>query len=95
MINKLLLQSVINKYYLSENESVKWIIKDKSISIDFMSPSKEVIGNISHSDFKTNDCTLAIFNTKKLLTLINITSGDLNLETESIKSTHTKFHISV
>ena len=43
MINKLTLQSIINKYYLGENESVKWNIKDKILTINFMSPNKEVI----------------------------------------------------
>ena len=50
MVNKLILQSVINKYYLGENESVKWKIKDKTLTIDFMSISKEVIGNITHNN---------------------------------------------
>ena len=47
MINKLILQSIITKYYLGENESVKWSTKDKNLSIDFVSPNKEVIGNVS------------------------------------------------
>jgi hypothetical protein len=53
MINKLVLQSIINKYYLGENESVKWKIKDKTLSIDFISPNKEVIGNFKKKYPKT------------------------------------------
>ena len=67
MINKLVLQSVINKYYLGENESVKWKIKDKVLTIDFMSLNREVIGKVIHNKFDVEDSELAIFDTKKLL----------------------------
>ena len=60
MINKLTLQSIINKYYLGQNESVKWVIKNNSINIDFMTPSKDVIGNVSCNDFQLEDSKLAI-----------------------------------
>ena len=46
MINKITLQSLISKYYLGINESVKWSIKNNTLSIDFMSPTKDVIGNV-------------------------------------------------
>lgn len=90
MVNKLVLQSVINKYYLGENESVKWSIKDKTLTIDFMSINKEVIGKIIHSNFDVEDSELAIFDTKKLLNLLSITQGDLIFELEKGKSVYTK-----
>ncbi len=90
MVNKLILQSVINKYYLGENESVKWQIKDKTLTIDFMSVNKEVIGKIIHSNFDVEDSELAIFDTKKLLNLLSITQGDLIFELEKGKSVYTK-----
>jgi len=92
MVNKLVLQSVINKYYLGENESVKWKIKDKTLTIDFMSISKEVIGKITHQNFDLEDSELAIFDTKKLLNLIGITQGDLMFNLEKGKSVYTKMH---
>ena len=67
MINKLTLQSIINKYYLGENESVKWDIKDKTLTINFMSPNKEVIGELVHENFDLEDSELAVYETKKLL----------------------------
>ena len=72
MVNKLILQSVINKYYLGEVESVKWKIKDKVLTIDFMSINKEVIGNVTHTDIDIEDSDLAIFDTKKLLILLQV-----------------------
>jgi hypothetical protein len=92
VVNKLVLQSVINKYYLGENEAVKWKIKDKTLTIDFMSISKEVIGKITHQNFDLEDSELAIFDTKKLLNLIGITQGDLMFNLEKGKSVYTKMH---
>ena len=94
MVNKLVLQSVINKYYLGENEAVKWKINNKTLTIDFMSISKEVIGKITHTGFDLEDSELAIFDTKKLLNLIGITSGDLLFSLEKTRSIYTKMHFS-
>ena len=94
MINKLDFQSIVNKYYLGENESVKWVIKDNHLTIDFMSPNQEVIGKVQCLDFPLQDSELAIFDTKKLTSLINITSGKLLLELEQQKAIFTKLKIS-
>jgi len=93
MVNKLVLQSIINKYYLGEVESVKWKIQDKVLTIDFMSVNKEVIGNITHTDINIEDSSLAIFDTKKLLNLVNITSGDLLINFEKTKAIYTKMFL--
>ena len=55
MINKLKVQSIINKYYLGTNESVKWVIKDNSLKIDFMTPTKDVIGEVVCNDFQLEE----------------------------------------
>jgi hypothetical protein len=92
MVNKLVLQSVINKYYLGENESVKWKINNKTLTIDFMSINKEVIGKIVYDGFDVEDSELAIFDTKKFLNLLSITSNDLMFNLEKGKSVYTKMH---
>jgi hypothetical protein len=94
MINKLKLVSIINKYYLGMNESVKWEIKDNSLKIEFMTPSKDVIGNLTCNDFELEDSKLAIYDTKKLQNLISICSGDLLLEFEKTREIYTKLNIS-
>ena len=93
MINKLTLQSAINKYHLGEIESVKWTVKDNTLSVDFMSLNKEIIGKLTYNNFTVEDCELAVFDTKKLLNLINITSGDLLISLEKKQSVNTKLHI--
>jgi len=94
MINKLTLTSIITKYYLGENESVKWSTKDKILSIDFVSPNKEVIGNVSCPNFPLEDSDIAIFDTKKLNNLVGITLGDVILELENNHKIYTKLKIS-
>lgn len=80
MINKVELQSVINKYYLNGLiEAVKWDIKDNVLNIKFTAPTREMIGEINSNDFKLEDSSFGISNTSQLLKLINITSGEVML----------------
>lgn len=94
MINKTVIQSVINKYYLGLNESVKWIVNDNMLNIDFMTPTKDVIGSVSCNNFKLENSQLAIYDTKKLSNLISICNGDLLLELEKTNKVFTKLKIS-
>ena len=94
MIQKLVLQSIINKYYLGVNESVKWKTQNNELTIDFITPNTEIIGNVTCTDFQLQDSELAIFDTKKLNNLVGITNGELLLELEQHKSVYTKFKIS-
>lgn len=94
MINKLVLQSVINKYYLGVNEKVVWKFKDNTLQIDFMSPTRNIIGKVIHNDISLKDCELAIFDTKKLQNLLSICNGELLLDFESTNDVYTKLKIS-
>jgi hypothetical protein len=83
MIDKLDLVSIISKYHLSGLvDATRWEIKDNSLNIDFMSPSKELLGKLEVKDFPLEDSTIAIGNTKELNKLISITNGYINLEYE-------------
>jgi len=93
MINRLVLKSIIDKYHLGEIESVKWVTRNKQLTIDFMSLSKEVIGKITHNNIDIEDSDLAIYDTKKLLGLLNICAGDLIFTLEKKQSVYTKLHI--
>ncbi len=94
MIQKTLLQSLINKYHLGIVESVKWEIKDNILSIDFMTPTRDVIGNVTCNDFELEDSNLAIYDTKKLSSLVNICQGNLILELDKLNQLYTKLKIS-
>ena len=94
MIAKSLLQSLISKYYLGTNEQVKWEIINNNLEINFISPSKDVIGSVTCGDFQLEDSTLAIYDTKKLNNLVSICQGDLLLELEKTNKIATKLNIS-
>ena len=95
MIAKNTLQSIISKYYLGGKvESVKWVVEDKKLHIDFMAPTKDMIGRLSCDNFPiSTDGTLAIFNTTQLNRLLNVLAGDLILDTERTKAVLTKLII--
>jgi hypothetical protein len=80
MIQKLELQSVINKYYLNGLiEAVKWEIKDNKLSIKFTSPTKEMVGEVIHKKFEIENSNIGISNTSQLLKLLGITNSEILL----------------
>ena len=70
MIKKVDLQGFISKYYLKMNEQVVWSFKDNVLSVNFTTPSKDVIGNVRCEDIGFEDIDLPIFNTKKVQSLV-------------------------
>lgn len=94
MISKSTLSSIISKYYLGTNESVKWIIENNTLSVDFISPSKDVIGTVSCSNFQLDNTTLPIFDTKKLNNLVSICQGEVLVEVEKVNTVATKLNLS-
>lgn len=95
MIQKLELQSVINKYYLNGLvEATKWEIKGKKLSIKYTSPTKEMVGEVTHTNFTLEDSTIGISNTSQLLKLISITGGDILLSYVKNNKVFTKLIIS-
>ena len=80
MINKVELQSIINKYYLNGLiEAVKWDIKDSVLNIKFTAPTREMIGEINSNNFKLENSSFGISNTSQLLKLISITTNEVLL----------------
>jgi hypothetical protein len=85
MINKGELQSTISKYNLGGMiDAVKWTVQNKHLTIKFNAPTKDMIGEITHTLFDIEDCEIAIYNTSQLDKLLAITSGDVNLQLEKI-----------
>jgi len=82
MISKLGLQSVIEKYHLNGLiENVKWEVdKNKQLTINFMSPTREMLGKVVYNGFPLPESAIGINNTTQLDKLLAITSGDLVLD---------------
>jgi hypothetical protein len=94
MIHKLTLQSVISKYYLNGLvEAVKWTVKDEILNIRFMSPSKDMLGELEYKTIGLTNIELAIFNTSQLNKLIGITAGTLLLDINKQGNIATRLNI--
>tara|TARA_Y100001938_G_scaffold151060_1_gene245571 strand:- start:580 stop:1308 length:729 start_codon:yes stop_codon:yes gene_type:complete len=93
MINKNIVQSIINKYFLKGlNNTVKWRIKDNTLTI--YAGSSGNLCKVYLNNFQLEDCELAIFDTDKLNKLISITNGDLLIEPIKSHKIYTKINIS-
>ena len=93
-MDKQLLTSTIEKYYLGGiHEKVKWTIKDKKATILFTSATKDLAGSIEADGFDIDDCILGIYDTNKLLKLVNITNQFITLNVESKNGVSTKLNI--
>jgi len=90
MINKSIIQSIISKYYLNGIiETVKWEIKNKKLKIKFISPVKDMVGEVEYSNFDLPNNEVTIYNTSQLNKLLSTTLGDILLEISN-----NKLHIS-
>ena len=95
LIEKVLLSSALNKYYLAgECESVSWSVDNNVLNIDFKPKTTAgVVGNLRVPNFPLTNCELGIFETSKLLKLLNVTQNQLQLHVEGNKGVFTKLYI--
>jgi hypothetical protein len=95
MITKSNLVSIISKYYLGGlNEAVKWTIQDNHLTINFASPTREMIGKIEYDGIELEDSTIAINDTSKLNKLIAILGHTIKLEYKKQRNIPTQLIIS-
>jgi hypothetical protein len=72
-MQKSILNSAIEKYYLGGLiESAKWVVKDKIVYIDFISPNKDAIGKVTCSGFDVENSTFGVYSTSQLIKLVKI-----------------------
>ena len=72
-MQKQVITSVIDKYYLNGIvESVKWDIKDKNITINFITPMKNLVGKVTSPNFDLEDSEVGIYNTSQFYKLVKI-----------------------
>lgn len=84
-INKL--TSLIKKYHLNTAvDSVKWEIKDKKATINFVTPDRTLVGSISMDDIDIPDCELPIYTTSQLLKLLSVFDSDIEIDPLIIES---------
>ena len=95
LIEKVLLSSALNKYYLAgECESVSWSVDNNVLNVDFKPKTTAgVVGNLRVPNFPLTNCELGVFETSKLLKLLNVTQNQLQLHVEGNKGVFTKLYI--
>lgn len=72
-MQKQVITSVIDKYYLNGVvESVKWDLKDKNITISFITPMKNLVGKVTSPNFDLEDGEVGIYNTSQFYKLVKI-----------------------
>ena len=72
-MNKQTLVSTIDKYYLNGTvESVKWIVKDKTMTVDFITPFKNLVGKVISPNIDLEDSEIGIYNTSQFYKLVKI-----------------------
>ena len=81
MINKTDLHSIIHKYFLNGKvETVKWVVKDKTLTIEFMDLGGSFIGNLKCENIDFPDIEIGVGNTSRLLKLLAILNGELYVD---------------
>jgi hypothetical protein len=92
MIHKSKLLSFISKYYLNGlNNQAKWRIKDNKLTVYAGEAGR--VCKIELDGFPLEDGELGVFDTNKLSKLISITSGELMISVDKIKSVFTKLYL--
>lgn len=93
MINKLKLQSFIDKYYLGgANTQAKWRFSENSLTVYAGRAGK--VCKVVLDKFEFEDCELGIFDTEKLNKLLSITQGDMVIKPVKVRNITTKLSIS-
>jgi len=84
-MNKNILQSAIDKYYLEGLiETVNFDINNNVLNVKFISPAKNLIGNL-YCPIDLPDSSFKINNTTQLNRLINILEDEILIEKKQIK----------
>ena len=66
-MDKQKLTGFIEKYSLGNSiESVPWVNKNNSLSTDFVSEDRTLLGRVTLNNFNLEDCTIGIYNTSQL-----------------------------
>jgi len=77
------LNKIIDKYNLGGLvEAVKWKVKDSILTIDFVSPNSDFIGNITANNFELRNSDFCIFSTTKLVKILSVFKDNVNLTLE-------------
>lgn len=85
-MKKQTLSKFISKYNLSGLvESVKWEIKDDTLSTSFISDDKSVMGLVSLKDFHSEDSVFGVYDTSKLVKMMSVFDEEIEFSLGKIQ----------
>tara|TARA_B100000497_G_C7633080_1_gene380523 strand:- start:139 stop:849 length:711 start_codon:yes stop_codon:yes gene_type:complete len=80
-MNKQKLTGFVEKYSLGNTiESVPWSIKDNTLSTDFVSEDRTLLGNVTLNSFELDDSEIGIYNTTQLQKMISVLGSDVEVK---------------
>ena len=79
------LNRFVSKYNLAGLvESVKWESKDGSLSTNFISDDKSVLGTVSMSEFEGSNSEFGVYDTTKLTKMLSVLGNDVDFSINDI-----------
>lgn len=80
-MNKKQLLGLIEKYNLSGTiESVKWVVQNKKLNVDFVSDDKALVGTSELNEFDFEDAELGIYTTSELIKMLAALEDSVTIE---------------
>ena len=79
-MNKQKLTGFVEKYSLGNTiESVPWSIKNNTLSTDFVSEDRTLLGNVTLNSFELDDSEVGIYNTTQLQKMISVLGSEVTV----------------
>jgi len=93
-MEKVKLESIIEKYHLGGLcETVQWNIHDHNLSIRFISPNRDMAGEVKCSSFLLENSNAVIYNTTQLTKLVGVMDKNISLSLSKTDKVFTKLYI--
>jgi hypothetical protein len=84
-MKKSILSAFISKYNLAgEAESVKLVIKDKTLNCEFVTDSQNVVGSIQVNNFDAPDAELGVYATAQLIKLLSALEDEITMKVNAV-----------
>ena len=93
-MDKQKLTGFIEKYSLGNSiESVPWVIKNNSLTTDFVSEDRTLLGKVTLNDFNLDDSKIGIYNTTQLQKMISVLSNTININLKKADERAIAIHV--
>lgn len=93
-MDKQKLTGFIEKYSLGNTiESVPWVIQNNTLSTDFVSSDRTLLGKVTLTNFDLDDCNIGIYNTTQLQKMISVLSNTVDINVKKIENRAIAIHM--